>query len=141
MTAQMNLHTFVPLNPISTLGFLKNSKHSCNIKNMHGDAAIKLLNFLVNKSATAALKERLGAVSTNTKSSQMIIVKSRYFFSYLQVVKVLMESYATDEVVPQTVSAITLFSQRAGMNPSKHAEELVAKTLCYGDEYEEYALI
>lgn len=58
------------------------------------------------------------------------MAKNRYFTAYSQVANFLLkEKYATDEVIADTKSDITLFVQPSNMKSSQYAEELVTETL------------
>lgn len=48
--------------------------------------------------------------------------------------------YATDESIAETKSDITRFPQLSNMTRFQYAEELMAKTLWFGDMYVNYAL-
>lgn len=98
----MYSHTFDTTNPISILGFLKNFKLACHSDVRNEGAAMELLNFFRNQSASEVLNERLSAEPTDTKASRKPTVNSTYLTSYPQVVKFLLEKYATDDVVPKT---------------------------------------
>lgn len=101
---------------------------------------MRLSHFFMSTFASALLNARLHADCSNRKSFRKTSVTSRYLRTYPQIVNFLLEKYGMDEIIAETVSAITRFAQPAGLKPLKYSEKLVAKTLRSGDVCKEYAL-
>lgn len=140
MTAQIKLHTFNLFYPILNIGFLTYSKLACGTSSAHRGAAIRFFHSFM-KTASAVLIARPRANGTDRKYSQSVSSKTRYFTTYPHVVNFLLKQFANDEVIAETISRITCFAQPSSMTPFQYDEELVKTPLCWGDVWEEWALI
>lgn len=140
ITAQMKPHTYNPFVHISIVRFLKNVRIAWNTNGVHEDAAMWLLHFFMAKTVSAVLIVRLSDDGKSEKHSHFDSGETRYFTTYPPVDYFLLKKNATDEVITKTESDTTPFVQLSHMTPFQYAEELVTKTLCYGELYQEYAL-
>lgn len=98
------------------------------------------ISFLVNKTASAELNARPSAKCTDKKLSLSASSTLRYFTTSPQVVKFLLNNYATYEVIVETGSDIMRFVQPSGVIPTQYAEELMTNTLRCEDVHENYSL-
>lgn len=98
------------------------------------------ISFIMNKTTISVLIACRRAKHTDVRYSHLDHGKTRYFMTYPQVVNLLMEKYATDEVIVETESNSTHLAQPQNMTPSQHAKELLTRTLPCRDLCKEYAL-
>lgn len=140
MNAQMITPMFNPCDPIPIISFLIWIKLASDTNGVREVSAMWLFHFFINKISSAVQNARLSADVTDRKYSWSVSCKTKHFATFLQVLNVLLEKYATNEVNAETESEITRFKRPSNMTPSHYAEKLVTKKLQFGDVYEEFAL-
>lgn len=59
---------------------------------------------------------------------------------YLEVVKYLLQTYLSQDVVAETNAALTCYTQPSTVMPVQYVKALVYKSLKYREVYEEYLL-
>lgn len=92
-----------------------------------------LFHFLMKGSFAAALNERLCLKPTS--SSNLPRAKEGMLRTYAEVVKYLLQTYATNDIV-KSDAALTSYIKPLPMPQTKYAEALVANSLRFGEVYD-----
>lgn len=125
---QMKAALFKRTDPSSVLCFLKNIKTACGSKSFHENAAMWLFPHIIGEPIKAALSNRVTDDERNRQHNEKPT-------TYCQVVRYLLETYATDDVIAEAKSEITTFKQPASMTTVWYSKVFWEKTLRSGMSY------
>lgn len=101
LSAQINLHTFDSLDPISIIGFKCYFKLAGETNGTHEDAAVCAFKVLVRKQAAVALNARL-ASKLESQTRMTSAVETTTMTVYSQVFKHTLRTYTADENIAET---------------------------------------
>ena len=110
LDVQMKTHTFGGQDPIAVLGFLVRFKMACDHNGVSEGAAVWCFQIYLTGQAHALFQSRLHGNTMAVDAEQRELLET-----YAEVVKFLLRTYATDEVISEAVNDVTSFRQSSNM--------------------------
>lgn len=102
----MKTNIFDPYYPIQIISFFSSFKLDCDTNGIHEVVAMWLLHFFMNKQAAAALDSTIALCAKSSQKRQ----KEGTLTKYCEVVEYLLDTYVTDDVIPETDAEIMRFT-------------------------------
>lgn len=109
---------FKPSDLIVILTFLHNLNTACESSTIHEDAAMLLFPHFMTEPAKAALSYIMSATEDNTTHKEATLT------AYCQVVKYLLETNATDDVIAGAEADIMNYKQTENMSAIPYSEKI-----------------
>ena len=104
LVVQRKPHTFGGPDPVAVLGFLARFKMACNHNKVSKGAAIRCFQFYLTAQAHSLLQSRLIRNTMAVDAEQRELQET-----YAEVFKLLLRTYATNEVIIEAVGDVTSF--------------------------------
>ena len=127
LTVQMKDHAFSGDDPITVLGFLARYKDACDKNEISEGAALWAVQFFLKGQAGALVKSRL-AGQTMAMDSE----RGELLTCYKELVNFLLHTYATDDVMAETVADVEGLKQSTSMTETGFSDELWRRALRCG---------
>ena len=138
LEVQMKTNTFDSRDPVSVLSFLSVFRSACDSNGISEGAAMWLFHYFMKKTPAAALSSRLALEPARFARSPDDAHER--LGSYVEVVNYLLATYATDDVIAETVGDILSIRQGKGTTAADFAQTLYDKVLRCGNVYPESQL-
>lgn len=113
----MERHLFNPSDPISILDFIQTFKRACDNLSIHEGAAVFLTSHFMQGSAKQDLLHHLEGASNDEIDDDN--TSGCALCCYDEVVNHLLQTYANDDIISATDSAIRSLKQRENQSPIK----------------------
>lgn len=127
LQTQIQSRTLDEVDPISVISFLSAFKMARDTNEIQESAAKAAVHFFMEGSSAAALNARLRLEPTSSSSTPK--TKEGMLSSYSEVIKVLLQTYATDDFISETDAALMQYNQLPALLHTQDVRALVTRSL------------
>ena len=131
---RMGKKTFNGSDPVAIINFLINFRAACDAADAHEGVALWLFQFYLSGSAKSTVEKKIRERAP-TEEQRRLDRRNKIVTTYIGAVQLLLETYATEDVLAEAHLDVTNFKQSDQMDEVKYAIKLSTKADRCGSVY------